>query len=120
MDLLNSVMSQGDVDHRTELHEELRELRYAFHNIQSLLSQNEENCGNVLSDTVGCMQLAPKRMDSDTKKARYMYTVLTVVRGEQRMTQKVQCIIEQIDKMTCKLREIQASIAMGSVLSKST
>ena len=120
MDLLNIVMSQGEVTQKTELHEELRELRYAFHNIQSLLSQNEENCSSVLSDTVGCMQLAPKRMDSDTKKARYMYTVLKVIRGEQRMTQKVEYIAKEMDKLTCRLREVQASIAMGSVLSKST
>lgn len=120
MDLLNIVMSQGEVTQKTELHEELRELRYAFHNIQNLLSQNEEQCSNVLSDTVGCMQLAPKRMDSDTKQARYMYTVLKVVRGEQRLKTKVEYIATQLEKLAGKAREIQASIAMGSVLSKST
>jgi hypothetical protein len=120
MDLLNIVMSQGDVDHRTERHEELRELRYAFHHLQNLLTQNEELCSSVLGDTVGCMQLASKRTDSDVKQAKYMYTVLKVVRGEQKMKTNVQRIAGKLEELACKAREIQASIEMGSVLSKST
>ena len=120
MDLLNIVMSQGDVDHRTELQEQLRELRYALHNTQSLLTQNEERCSSLLMDTVGCVQQAPKRMGSDTKQARYMYTVLKVVRGEQRLDAKVKDIASKLEELANKAREIQASIAMGSLLSKST
>jgi len=120
MDLLNIVMSQGNVDHTSELSEGLRELRYAFHGIGQMVSQNEDACKSILSDTVGCVQLAPKRMDSDTKQARYMYTVLKVVRGEQKLKPKVQQIADKLEELACTAREIQASIAMGSVLSKST
>ena len=120
MDLLNIVMSQGDVDHRTELHEELRELRYSFNHLQNMLTQNEELCSSVLGDTVGCTQLSSNRMDTDAKQAKYMWTVLKVVRGEQKMKANVERIAEKMEAFACRAREIQASISMGSVLSKST